>query len=226
MRNQKIPEAAIKRLPVYLRLLGDLMTEEVEIVSSADLANRTGFSPEQIRKDLAYFGAFGTRGVGYDTDVLSRRIKRILGLHKGVNAALVGAGNLGTALARYSLNKHKDVRIVAIFDNDWDKIGKQIQGVEIKPLDDLCQNCKEQNVRIGIITVPVSEAQRVADVLVRAGVEAILNFSPTKLKVPPGVYVQNIDLTIELQSLAYYTSVSVDPDLDEEDGEGPTRFKD
>lgn len=215
MRNAKIPEAAIKRLPVYLRILGDLMAEEVEIVSSADLAGRTGFSPEQIRKDLAYFGAFGTRGVGYDTEVLSRRIRRILGLHKGVNAALVGAGNLGTALARYSLTKHKDVRIVGIFDNDWDKIGKEIQGVEIRPLEDLPQFCKDQSVRIGIITVPVSEAQKVADVLVRAGAEAILNFSPTKLKVPPGIYVQNIDLTIELQSLAYYTSVSLDADLDD-----------
>lgn len=214
MRNPKIPEAAIKRLPVYLRILGDLVIEEVEIVSSADLANRTGFSPEQIRKDLAYFGAFGTRGVGYDTEILSRRIKRILGLHKGVNAALVGAGNLGTALARYSLAKHKDVRIVAIFDNDPDKIGQEIGGVEIKPLDDLCLRCREHHVRIGIITVPVTEAQKVADVLVRAGIEAILNFSPTKIKVPPGVYVQNIDLTIELQALAYYTSVGVEPDLD------------
>ncbi|MGE5590970.1 MAG: redox-sensing transcriptional repressor Rex [Bacillota bacterium] len=216
MRNPKIPEAAIKRLPVYLRILGDLIGEEVEIVSSADLAGRTGFSPEQIRKDLAYFGAFGTRGVGYDTEILSRRIKRILGLHKGVNAVLVGAGNLGTALARYSLAKHKDVRIVAIFDNDWDKIGKEIQGVEIQPLDDLCTKCHELNVRIGIITVPAPEAQSVADVLVRAGIEAILNFSPSKLKVPPGVYVQNIDLTIELQSLAYYTSMGVEPDLDVE----------
>lgn len=224
MRNPKIPDAAIKRLPVYLRILGDLITEEVDIVSSADLSEKTGFSPEQIRKDLAYFGAFGTRGVGYDTEVLSRRIKRILGLHKGVNAALIGAGNLGTALARYSLQKHKDVRIAAIFDNDWDKIGKKIQDTEILPLEDLVPVCRKLGVKIGIITVPAPEAQKVADVLVSAGVEAILNFSPWKLRVPRSIYVQNIDLTIELQSLAYYTSVSLDVDeeaVDAEEGTPP-----
>lgn len=211
MRNVRIPDAAIKRLPVYLRVLEDLIIDHVAIISSAELADKTGFSPEQIRKDLAYFGAFGTRGVGYDTEVLSRRIRKILGLHKGVQAALVGAGNLGTALARYSLSKYKDVRIVSIFDVDPEKIGKEILGVTITPLSELEETCRRLGVKIGIITVPAPEAQKIARRLIQAGCEAILNFSPIKLRVE-GAYVQNIDLTIELQSLAYYTSMGSDDD--------------
>jgi len=208
MRKPKIPEAAIKRLPVYLRVLEETAAAEIQIISSAELAEKTGFSPEQIRKDLAYFGAFGTRGVGYDTLLLSRRISRILGLHQGIKAALVGAGHLGYALARYSISRHKDVRIAAIFDTDPAKIGTDIMGVTIRPLADLLQAVKDENIKIGILTVPASEAQSAAERLQEGGVEAILNFAPAKLRLGPGVFVQNIDLTIELQSLAYYTSAS------------------
>ncbi len=214
MRRPKIPEAAIKRLPVYLRVLEEVQAAEVPIVSSAELAERTGFSPEQIRKDLAYFGAFGTRGVGYDTALLSRRISKILGLHHGVNACLVGAGHLGYALARYSLSKHKDVRIAAIFDADPSKVGTEIMGVQIRSIADLVRVAKEESIKIGIITVPATEAQSTADQLVAAGIEAILNFAPAKLKVSAQIFVQNIDLTIELQSLAYYTSASQPEDDD------------
>ncbi|HYF93876.1 MAG TPA: redox-sensing transcriptional repressor Rex [Symbiobacteriaceae bacterium] len=208
MRKPKIPEAAIKRLPVYLRVLEETAAAEIQIISSAELAEKTGFSPEQIRKDLAYFGAFGTRGVGYDTVLLSRRISRILGLHQGIKAALVGAGHLGYALARYSISRHKDVRIVAIFDTDPAKIGTDIMGVTIRPMSELLQAVKDENIKIGILTVPASEAQSTAERLQEGGVEAILNFAPAKLRLGPGVFVQNIDLTIELQSLAYYTSAS------------------
>ncbi|HYG58734.1 MAG TPA: redox-sensing transcriptional repressor Rex [Symbiobacteriaceae bacterium] len=208
MRKPKIPEAAIKRLPVYLRVLEETASSDVQIISSAELAEKTGFSPEQIRKDLAYFGAFGTRGVGYDTVLLSKRIARILGLHQGVNAALVGAGHLGYALARYSISRHKDVRIKAIFDTDPAKIGTDIMGVQIRPLAEIAQVCRAEDVKIGIITVPAFVAQEVAEKLQEAGVEAILNFAPAKLRVAEDVFIQNIDLTIELQSLAYYTSAS------------------
>lgn len=208
MRRPKIPEAAIKRLPVYLRVLDEMQAVEVPIVSSAEMAERTGFSPEQIRKDLAYFGAFGTRGVGYDTALLRRRISRILGLHQGVRAALVGAGHLGYALARYSLSKHKDVQIAAIFDVDPAKVGTRIGDVAIRHVSEMETVVREQGIKIGIIAVPAEEAQRVLDALAAAGVEAVLNFAPAKLKVPDGVFLQNIDLTIELQSLAYYTSAS------------------
>lgn len=208
MRKPKIPEAAIKRLPVYLRVLEEMAAAEIQIISSAELADKTGFSPEQIRKDLAYFGAFGTRGVGYDTGLLSRRISRILGIHQGVNAALIGAGHLGYALARYSISRHKDVRISAIFDADLSKVGKEIMGVTIRPMSDLVETVKAQAIKIGILTVPAQEAQATAEQLQEAGVEAILNFAPAKLRLNPNVFVQNIDLTIELQSLAYYTSAS------------------
>jgi redox-sensing transcriptional repressor len=210
MRKAKIPDAAIKRLPVYLRVLEETAAAEIPIISSAELAEKTGFSPEQIRKDLAYFGAFGTRGVGYDTVLLSRKIARILGLHQGVKAALVGAGHLGYALARYSISRHKDVKITAIFDTDPAKVGTEIMGVRIRPLEDLVDTVRSEGIKIGIITVPASEAQRTAELLQSAGVEAILNFAPAKLRLPPHVFVQNIDLTIELQSLAYYTSASED----------------
>lgn len=208
MRNPKIPDAAIRRLPVYLRVLEEVLAADGAIISSAELAERTGFSPEQIRKDLAYFGAFGTRGVGYDTALLSRRISKILGLHQGVKACLVGAGHLGYALARYSLSKHKDVRIAAIFDADPAKIGTDIMGVEVLHISELVATVQAERIKIGIVTVPAPEAQKTVDLLVAAGIEAVLNFAPAKIKVPPHVFLQNIDLTIELQSLAYYTSAS------------------
>lgn len=205
--SSRIPEAAIRRLPAYLRVLDELHDAEVVIVSSAELAARTGFSPEQIRKDLAYFGAFGTRGVGYETAGLGMEIRRILGLTEGVNAALVGAGHLGTALARHSLAKDKGVRIAAIFDNDPAKYGRDIDGVLVRPMADLLTDGRRLQLRIGILAVPALAAQAVAEQLVAAGCEALLNFAPIKLDVPTDVFVQNIDLTMELQSLAYYTSV-------------------
>ncbi len=209
MRRTNIPDAAIRRLPVYLRVVSELAAADVPIISSAELAEKTGLSPEQIRKDLAYFGAFGTRGVGYDTAMLSRRIARILGIHRGVKAALVGFGHLGHALARYSLTQHKDIVISAIFDVDPEKVGQDVLGVRVQPVSEMVETCRKQGVKIGIITVPASAAQATAELLKEGGVEAILNFAPAKLSVD-GVFVQNIDLTIELQSLAYYTSASED----------------
>lgn len=214
MRRSNIPDAAIKRLPVYLRVVSDLAAADVPIVSSAELAEKTGLSPEQIRKDLAYFGAFGTRGVGYDTAMLSRRIARILGLHRGVKAALVGFGHLGHALARYSLTQHKDIVIAAIFDVDPEKIGQEIDGVRVQHVSEMVETCRKLGVKIGIITVPAAAAQSTAELLKEGGVEAILNFAPAKL-VLDGVFIQNIDLTIELQSLAYYTSASEDEPTEE-----------
>lgn len=206
MPDSKIPSVAIKRLPVYLRVLEDLHEAGVEVVSSAEMARRTGFSSEQIRKDLAYFGAFGTRGVGYSTGVLMERLRTILGLHRQVPAVMAGAGNLGRALARYNLERHQDVRIVAIFDNDPVKIGTRVKALEIKPLTDLEYEVSRRKARLGILTLPAAAAQEITGRLVKAGIRAILNFAPVNLRVPDNVYVQNIDLSIELQSLAYYTT--------------------
>lgn len=206
MRRGRIPEVTVRRLPVYLRVLGELAEQRVEVVSSAELARRTGFSSEQIRKDLAYFGAFGTRGVGYGTELLRARIRQILGLDRGVRAALVGAGNLGTALARYVLARDHGVRIVAIFDSDPARVGVRIGGVEVQPAERLEQVCRELGVRIGVVAVPAAAAQTVAERLARAGVTALLNFAPVRLRLDPAVYVQDVDLSLALQSLAYYAA--------------------
>jgi len=196
----------VKRLPVYLRVLNELKDEAVDIVSSHELARRTGFSSEQIRKDLACFGALGTRGLGYRTDVLRERIRSVLGLDRTLNVVLVGAGNLGTALARYTLSRETGINLVAVFDDDPEKVGRRIEDVEIRAMADLAGVLAEQGVRVAILAVPASAAQGVTDLLVAGGVEAILNFSPAKLDGRGKAYVKNIDLAIELQSLAYYAS--------------------
>lgn len=204
-QHHRIPDVAVKRLPIYLRVLTDLKEEAVEIISSAELARRTGFSSEQIRKDLAYFGAFGTRGIGYRTDLLSDRIRRILGLQDGVSVALVGAGNLGTALARYLLHRQKDTRLVAVFDSDRDKVGRKIDDLEVSPMEDLPRLVRERDIRMAVLAVPAHAAQQVTDLLVASGVQAILNFSPVKVAAGGRAHIRNIDLNIELQTLAYYT---------------------
>lgn len=206
MGQQRIPDITVKRLTVYLRVLTELREEAVDIVSSAELARRTGFSSEQIRKDLAYFGAFGTRGVGYSSDLLIDRLRHILGLNKGVKVALVGVGNLGTALIRHNLYRLKDVTITAVFDNDRDKVGKKIESLEILGMEDLPRVVREQDIKIAVIAVPGIVAQSVGDYLMASGIKAILNFAPVKLDSRCNVHVKNIDLAIELQSLSYYAT--------------------
>lgn len=207
--DDKIPGVTIRRLPVYLRVLRQLQTENVEIISSAKLSQRTGFSSEQIRKDFAYFGAFGTRGVGYQTDVLRKTLMKILGLDKGIGVAIIGAGNLGTALARYNIERHEEIEISAIFDNDPDKIGTKIaDDVTVSSIDDLEAIVGEKDIKMGVLTVPPEAAQDVAEAMVSAGVKAFLNFTPVKLEFEDAnPYVQNIDLSVEFQSLAYYTNL-------------------
>lgn len=208
-RRPRIPQAAIRRLPVYLRELEEAVSGEERVVSSAELSARTGFTSEQIRKDLAYFGAFGTRGVGYDARLLASQIKRILGLTHSVGAAMIGAGHLGTALARFSQAEHKDIRIRHIFDKDPAKVGSSINGVVVEPVSTMLESLRASGVRIAVIAVPETDARTVFAELLAAGVMAVLNFSPVKLAAD-GVHVQNIDLTMELESLAYYAQEGVD----------------
>ncbi|MDI3270170.1 MAG: redox-sensing transcriptional repressor Rex [Bacillota bacterium] len=203
-RRQRIPEATIKRLPVYLRVLERLQEEEVAIISSAELARKSGITSEQIRKDLAYFGAFGTRGVGYGVASLARRLRSILGLDRPMGAVLVGAGHLGTALARYNRTRRQSVQVVAIFDQDPGKVGQVIEDLTVQPLEGLEETIAATGACLAILAVPGPAAQKVAQRLVQAGIEGILNFSPVQLKVPSGVQVQQIDLSLELESLAYY----------------------
>jgi redox-sensing transcriptional repressor len=210
MARNKIPEATIRRLPAYLRALESVSDQRL---TSRDLGRLTGFSSEQVRKDLAYFGAFGTRGVGYPALELQAEIRRILGLDAQVRAALVGAGNLGTALARYTAETHKDVVIAAIFDVDPRKIGTVIANLTVLPLDKLEPEVRRQDVAIGILAVPASAAQAVANRLTAAGVRGLLNFAPTALRVDEKVTVQNIDLTLEMQALAYFVRAEATAEL-------------
>ena len=204
MKYPKISEAVVRRLPLYLHYLNELSKNDVQTVSSLDLGRRLNVNPAQIRKDLAYFGEFGKKGIGYDVAYLIEKIRNILKLDREIRIALVGAGNLGHALCNYSVYLKENMRIAAVFDANPEKIGEKINHLYVQPMNELRDTVAQHNIRIGIITVPASAAQKVADQIVEAGVEAILNFAPSVIKVPKHVRVHYADFTIELQSLAYY----------------------
>lgn len=204
MKQAKISEAVVRRLPLYLQALNELLRSDVQTVSSQELGRKLDLNPAQIRKDLAYFGEFGRKGIGYDVSYLISKIRHILKLDRGINVALVGAGNLGQALCNYNRYSRDNMKIVAVFDAHPDKIGMMINTMRVQPMEELKQTVEALQIRIGIITVPASAAQTVADQLAEAGVEGILNFAPAILKVPPNVRVHHADFTTELLSLAYY----------------------
>jgi redox-sensing transcriptional repressor len=204
MKTSKISDAVVRRLPVYLRFLNELSMKHVQTVSSQDLGTKLDLNPAQIRKDLAYFGEFGKKGIGYDVNYLIEKIRQILKIDKLINVALVGAGNLGHALCNYNVYLKDHMKICAVFDAAPAKIGVQIHNITVQPMEELSQTIKHDGIRIGIITVPAQEAQLVANMFVDAGVEAILNFAPAIIKVPAEIRVHNADFTTELQSLAYF----------------------
>jgi redox-sensing transcriptional repressor len=199
----KIPEATITRLSVYSRFLVELDKKNTVTISSNEIAEGVGVSPAQVRKDLAYFGEFGTRGVGYNVKDLHNYIIKILGLDHDWHVVMVGAGRLGTALSMYDGFRQRGFKVVGIFDTDPQKIGQKINGVEICPLEHLEEIAKTEEARIGIITVPATEAQDVADKLINAGVKSILNFAPRNLNVPLDVEVRNVDLAVNLEVLTF-----------------------
>jgi redox-sensing transcriptional repressor len=201
-----ISKATIDRLPLYFRTLRLIQQEGTEIISSEELGRRIGVTPEQIRKDLASFGEFGKKGVGYFVRELIRNIGEILGLHRNWNIAIVGVGHLGWALANYRNFASLGFNLAAVFDVDPAKIGQLIGGVEIFSLDRLEEVAREKNIHIGVITVPAESAQAVADKLVAAGVRGIWNFAPIKLNVAENVRLVSEDLSVGLSSISYYLS--------------------
>ena len=203
MKTLKISEATIIRLSVYSRYLTQLDKKGIVNISSGEIAEGVGGSPAQVRKDLAYFGEFGTRGVGYNVRDLNQHIIRILGLNKGWKVVIVGAGNLGSALTQYKGFRERGFEVVAVFDNDVNKIGLTLNGVPIFPITKLREVVKEQEARIGIIAVPSKYAQDVADHLVESGVKAILNFAPSVISVPENVELRNVDLAVNLEILTF-----------------------
>lgn len=203
----KIPDVVIRRLPIYLRAVERMDAGETTIISSEDLANAVGTSSGQIRKDFSYFGISGKQGVGYRVPVLCNELRDVLKLNREIKIGLIGAGNLGAALVRYHQKSkaHRPIEIVALFDIDERKIGQKIENVEIFHLDCLSEKIKAEGIRMMILAFPAENAQRIVDTCIENGITAFLNFVPAPLKVPNGVKLQNSDVTLELQSLVYYT---------------------
>jgi redox-sensing transcriptional repressor len=178
----------------------------VVTISSGEIAEGVGVSPAQVRKDLAYFGEFGTRGVGYNVKDLLRYTLKILGLTRPWTVVVVGAGNLGTALSTYKGFRDRGFYIVGVFDNDLTKIGKRIQDLEVYPLEKLPEIVARHAVKIGVLAVPAEAAQEVADLLIQNGVEALLTFGAVVLDVPEHVVVRNVDLSVKLEILTFNLS--------------------
>ena len=199
----QVPDPAVRRLSLYLRQLEAFEADEVATVSSRKLAQSLGLTDTQVRKDLAYFGQFGRPGVGYEVTVLIRRLRSILGTDRISGAFLVGAGNLGKAVAVYQGFRDKGFELVAIFDSDPEKTGQRVAHLPVQLMADLPQIAGQHNARLAIVAVPAAAAQHVADQLIAVGVRGILNFAPARLNTPPGVTVRNIDVAAELEQLIF-----------------------
>lgn len=202
----KIPDISIARLSVYTRALGELLGQEIRTISSRQLAERIGVTPDKVRKDLSYFGQFGHRGVGYDVETLHNSITRILGLNRPWNIAICGAGNLSRALFTYQGFLRQGFKIVAVFDNHPKKLGTRWGRIRIADSREIYSTLKKKKIEIVIIAVPAPAAQAVTDEFVRAGVKAILNFAPVKLSVPTSVKLRDIDLSTEIVNLTHFLS--------------------
>ncbi|MBC2575116.1 redox-sensing transcriptional repressor Rex [Peptostreptococcus canis] len=203
MGNKNISMAVIRRLPKYYRYLADLLSKDIQRISSKELSDIIGFTASQIRQDLNNFGGFGQQGYGYNVEALHREIGKILGLDKKYNAILVGAGNLGQALTNYSGFKNAGFDIKAVFDANPKIIGLKLRDYEIMDSDKLEEYIVEHNVDIAILCIPKNGAQDVADKIVNAGVKGIWNFAPIDLEVPNHVIVESVNLTESLFTLSY-----------------------
>lgn len=205
MKTEKISELTTNRLSVYLRCLNELAAAGVEAISSKTMAEQFNLNSAQIRKDLAYFGEFGVRGVGYNVGELRNHLTKILGLTAKRKVAIVGLGNLGTALANYHGFNQGNFEVAGLFDDDPAKIGNRTRiGLEIQSTQKLAEGIQREGIEIVIIAVTAFAAERVLDEVTNAGVRAILNFAPVHLNPKPGVKVKNVDLTISLESLSYF----------------------
>jgi redox-sensing transcriptional repressor len=203
-RLTKIPEMTIRRLSIYSRCLLQLEEDGVKTISSQELAERFNLNSAQVRKDLAYFGEFGVRGIGYYVAGLKTELQRILGLDREWPVVLVGFGNLGSALFHYKGFGRQGFRIAAIVDDDPAKVAREVDTVPVIASRDVAREVKARAIQIAIVAVPSEFAQVVTDQLVGAGIKAILNFAPARIKVPRDVRLKNVDLSIELETLSFY----------------------
>lgn len=203
-RARRIPEATVARLPVYLRSLVEVASDQTTTISSERLADLAGVNAAKVRKDLSYLGSYGTRGVGYDVEYLLFQMSRALGLTQDWPVVIVGIGNLGQALANYGGFGSRGFPVAALVDADPSKVGEKIHGITIGHLDDLPEVVREHEIAIGIIATPAAAAQGVADRLLAAGVRSILNFAPAVISVPDEALLRKVDLATELQILSFY----------------------
>ncbi|MBI5932921.1 MAG: redox-sensing transcriptional repressor Rex [Chloroflexi bacterium] len=204
MNAEKIPDIIIGRLPIYMRALQRMSEKGIQTTSSQELGERVGISAAQIRKDISQFGEFGKQGTGYHIPFLLDKLRSILKVDRVWDVALVGAGDMGHALARYQGFRDRGFQIVMVFDNDAQKVGEKVGDFIVQDMSSLAETIRKAGVKMAMLTVPAVAAQDVADELVKAGVKAILNYAPISLNVPPDVKVQHIDPASHLQRMTYY----------------------
>lgn len=206
--NENIPDIVIGRLPLYLRALTYLQQEGQDVTSSHELGQRLGISSAQIRKDLSHFGGFGKQGTGYQIPYLIDKLQDVLQINRIWPVAVVGAGNLGSAIAHYRGFEERGFRVCWLFDADPQRIGQQIDSFVVQPMSELQTTLRNNDCQVAMIAVPAEHAQEVADMLVEAGVRAILNYAPININVPPEVLVQYIDPVVHLQHMSFYLRAS------------------
>ena len=200
----EIPDIVVGRLPLYLRALQQMSQKSQTVTSSKELGERLGISAAQIRKDLSQFGEFGKQGTGYQIEFLISQLRSILKVDRVWPVAVIGAGDVGRAIARYPGFSNRGFRVVLVLDSDPTKIGQRIGEFTIQDTSNLAELIKENSIKIAMLTVPAASAQQISDELVKAGVQAILNYAPVNIIVPAGIAVQHIDPSIHLQRMAYY----------------------
>jgi redox-sensing transcriptional repressor len=204
MNNQEIPDIIISRLPIYLRALRHMKTEKQMTTSSQELGARVGISAAQIRKDLSQFGEFGKQGTGYDITYLIDQLREILKVERVWDVAVIGMGDMGHALARYQGFSDRGFRVAMVFDSDPEKIGGQVGDFPVRDSKEIVTAIRNAGIKLAMLCVPAAAAQEVTNLLVEAGVKAILNYAPISLSVPAGVRVQYLDPSIGLQRMTYY----------------------
>ena len=200
---RKIAESTVRRLSLYLRFLEEFEEQGASTISSAALATRGGTTSAQVRKDLSFFGSFGKRGLGYEVAALKKQLREILGLDRRYRVVVIGAGKIGSALVQYGGFRDRGFDLVAIYDNDPEKVGRHWSTLKVKDVSQLEADLHKEHADIGAVVTPAEAAQGVADRLVRCGVTAILNFAPVQLQVPDKVAVKTVNLVLELEALSY-----------------------
>lgn len=204
MNAENIPDIIIGRLPIYMRALQRMLEQGIQTTSSQELGKLVGISAAQIRKDISQFGEFGKQGTGYHIPFLLNKLRSILKVDRVWDVALVGAGDIGRALAHYQGFRDRGFQVTMVFDNNPEKVGQKVGDFVVQDMSSLAEAVRKAGVKIAMLTIPAAAAQDVADQLTKAGIKAILNYAPTSINVPPGVRVQHIDPSTHLQRMTYY----------------------